>query len=182
MTTEPVEARLAQLNQAKALVQADPSYFPQIVLGVLPVLLDPELELRKWVSDFLLTAFSSLQMPAEEKQNLALQLVGKLAQAMLSEASSAVQKCYIQVATLLYPLIFSHVYVVIPCHAYTPERLTRRRWSLGMPSPISNKSFSHSGNLPRRVFGYVASSSLSGYCFVKPTQSKTQGFVYLSTV
>lgn len=178
MGTESVEARLAQLNQAKALVSVDTSYLPQIILGVLPVLLDPEVELRKWVSDFLLSAFSSFQVSTQEKRDLALQLVGQLSQAMQNETSTAIHKGYIQLATLIYPLIFAYVFVKFLTFSNIQGLQILRPKNRGRTLPVSRRAFYPNGIAPRKEFVYAALNLRNEYFYVRPIPRRILGFVF----
>lgn len=109
MTEDSVTIRLTQLAQAKSLVDGDPSYFPQIVIGVLPVFVDQEVRLRRWVADFVLLAFSSPLLPQTEKCDLGLKIVEQLSSSIVTEEDLVVRKCFVQVCTILYPLLFQHM-------------------------------------------------------------------------
>lgn len=109
MTDVALSARLAQLEQARSLVEADATYFPQIVVGVLPVFDDPFVELRRWVSDFVLVALSSRKLTTEDKQDLALKCLEKLSMSTISEDDTTTAKNFIQISTIIYPLVFRHV-------------------------------------------------------------------------
>ncbi|CCG81695.1 Putative uncharacterized protein [Taphrina deformans PYCC 5710] len=109
MADQALAARSAQLEQAKALVEADASYFPQIVVGVLPVFDDPFVELRRWVADFVLLAMSSRKLGTEDKQELALKCLEKLSDSTANEQDITTAKSFIQITTIIYPIVFRHV-------------------------------------------------------------------------
>lgn len=109
MVEDALASRLAQLNQARTLVDHDASYFPQIVIGVLPVFTDSAVELRRWVADFVLVAFSSTKLSLEDKQDLALKCLDKLTSSIISETDPTTSKSFIQISAAVYPLLFRHV-------------------------------------------------------------------------
>lgn len=104
-----LSSRLGQLNQAKALVETDPTYFPQIVVGVLPVFVDPEVELRRWVAEFVMLAFSSTNLDHRQKQDLAIKSIERLSHATIVETDIVALKCFIQTSTTVYPLLFQYM-------------------------------------------------------------------------
>lgn len=109
MVDSALEARLLQLQQARALVDSDPSYFPQIVVGVLPVFHDASTELRRWVADFVQLAFTSVKLGTQEKQELAITCLDQLVNALSTEKDISTSKSFIQTSSLMYPLLFRHV-------------------------------------------------------------------------
>lgn len=109
MTDDALKARLLQLQQARTLVDSDPSYFPQIVVGVLPVFHDASVELRRWVADFVQLAFTSAKLGVQEKQSLAITCLDQLISALTSETDISATKSFIQISSLIYPLLFRHV-------------------------------------------------------------------------
>lgn len=102
-------SRMTQMNQARDLAKSDPSYIPQIVSGVLPFFNDSEQEVRFWVSDFLADVFCGSQLSASDKENLALQCFAKLVDVITIEKSVRITKSFIQLFTVLYPILFRHV-------------------------------------------------------------------------
>lgn len=111
MVDSALASRLAQLDQAKLLVESDASYFPQIVIGVLPVFTDDSIELRRWVASFVLTAFSSPKLSAQDKHDLALKVIEKMSAAVVAEQDISICKCYAQISSIIYPMLFQHVCV-----------------------------------------------------------------------
>lgn len=110
MVEEALTSRINQLNQARSLVESDPSYFPQIVVGVLPVFNDAAVELRYWVAEFVASAFTSNYLSASEKENLASKCLDRLTAALAAETNIQVMKSFIQLSSALYPILFRHVY------------------------------------------------------------------------
>ncbi|ORY81893.1 hypothetical protein BCR37DRAFT_379792 [Protomyces lactucae-debilis] len=104
-----VASRLKQLQQAKDLVDNDPSFFTQIVVGLLPLTSDPEVVVQRWVADFLLQAFSSVQLDTEAKLDLSLKCLETLCTLMVQGRDVPTTKSVIQAATIAYPLLFRHV-------------------------------------------------------------------------
>jgi symplekin len=109
-----VESRLKQLQQAKDLVDNDASFFGQIVTGLLPLTNDPEVIVRRWVADFLLQAFSSIKLDMPAKLDLALKCLETLCTLMVQQQDVPTTKSVMQASTLVYPLLFRHLYVALP--------------------------------------------------------------------
>lgn len=109
MVDHEMSSRLLQLNQARALVETDPSYYQQIVVGVLPVFDDVAADLRRWVADFVLSALSNSKLTALEREDLALKCLTRLSEALAKEKDDQVSKCFIQLSSAMYPLLFRHV-------------------------------------------------------------------------
>ncbi|RMZ02261.1 hypothetical protein D0862_06089 [Hortaea werneckii] len=112
---QPTSAVLAQLNQARDIVLATPSVYPQVVPGVLCVVgASAALELRRWGAEFLAETFASPVLPADEKQKLSLVILDIL-RGYLSrkeergeEEDGQVIKSTVQCAASVYPLVFRH--------------------------------------------------------------------------
>lgn len=154
MVDNALAARLAQLNQAKSLVEADASYFPQIVVGVLPVFSDPAVELRRWASDFVLLAFSSRKLPLEDKEDLALKCLEKLAKSIPTEKDVTTAKGFIQISTIIYPLVFRHMYATeaLPGKtAYFIVHITLKVLCNGINCQHLRLRWLHSGTRQKRV-------------------------------
>lgn len=106
---------IPQLNQARELALGQPSVYPQVVPGVLPVIGPSQhLALRRWGADFLAETFASAVIEAEEKQRLSLLVLDTL-KSYLSrkeevgeEEDPSVVKASVQCAASVYPLVFRH--------------------------------------------------------------------------
>ncbi|KAI7009068.1 hypothetical protein KC355_g6699, partial [Hortaea werneckii] len=112
---QPTSAVLAQLNQAREIVLATPSVYPQVVPGVLCVVgASAALELRRWGADFLAETFASPVLPADEKQKLSLVILDILRgylnrkEERGEEEDGQVIKSTVQCAASVYPLVFRH--------------------------------------------------------------------------
>ncbi|EWC45969.1 hypothetical protein DRE_04762 [Drechslerella stenobrocha 248] len=107
-----VKDKIAQLNQARSLVLQDSQFYPDILKGILPVIVAPSsvIELRRWGSEFLAETFSSPLLAAQKKQELALTCLGPLI-TLLGELETGILKNVIQCSSSIYPLIFRYI-----CH------------------------------------------------------------------
>lgn len=112
MTSGDVKTKLEHLNQAKNLALNDPNFYPDILKGILPVIVasDGAIELRRWGSDFLAETFSSPQITSQTKQELALTCLEHLL-TLLNELETGILKNVIQCSSSIYPLIFRYI-----CH------------------------------------------------------------------
>ncbi|KAF3938496.1 Symplekin [Dactylella cylindrospora] len=110
-----VKDKIWQLNQARALVLQDPTYYPDILNGILPIIVAPSsvIELRRWGSDFLAETFSSPLLAVQKKQELALTCLTPL-MTLLGEMETGILKNVIQCSSSIYPLIFRYI-----CHNKT---------------------------------------------------------------
>ena len=99
-----------QLNAARILALSDASTYPQIVLGVLPIIgPTAALELRRWGADFLAETFASPTLEESEKQRLSLQTLHTLKDLLeIPGEDTGVIKSVVQAATSVYPLVFKH--------------------------------------------------------------------------
>ncbi|KAJ6257719.1 hypothetical protein Dda_7507 [Drechslerella dactyloides] len=105
-----VKDKIAQLNQARSLVLQDSKFYPDILKGILPVIVAPSsvIELRRWGADFLAETFSSPLLTAQKKQELALTCLGPL-MTLLGELETGILKNVIQCSSSIYPLIFRYI-------------------------------------------------------------------------
>ncbi|KAF3909175.1 Symplekin [Orbilia brochopaga] len=110
-----VKDKIAQLNQARSLVLQDSKFYPDILKGILPVIVAPSsvIELRRWGAEFLAETFSSPLITGQKKQELALTCLGPL-MTLLSELETGILKNVIQCSSSIYPLIFRYI-----CHNKT---------------------------------------------------------------
>lgn len=107
-----VEGQIAQLNQAKLLVDKDPAFYPQIIDGILPIASSNEKQIRAWVADFLNTTFAEARVPLKTRQDLALQgVVGAISILLEERDDVTILKDAISCSASLYPLIFHYVCV-----------------------------------------------------------------------
>lgn len=107
-----------QLSAARDIVLRDPTIYPQVVPGVLPVIgATTPVEQRRWGADFLAETFASPVVNAEEKQKMCVNttlldtLKGYLNRKvdMGEEEDPSVVKSAVQCAASVYPLVFRHV-------------------------------------------------------------------------
>nr|OQO31205.1 hypothetical protein B0A51_01584 [Rachicladosporium sp. CCFEE 5018] len=107
-----------QLSSARDICLRDPSIYPQVIPGVLPVVgRATPVEQRRWGADFLAEAFASPVFSAEQKEKvigsssvmstLKSYLCRKLE--LGQEEDPAVVKSAVQCAASVYPLVFRHV-------------------------------------------------------------------------
>ena len=110
-TATSVTDQLAQLEGARNLVLSDSHHYPQIVLGILPIIgTVARLELRRWGANFLAETFANPTFPVVQKEDLALKILIHLRD--LLEASgqdAAVVKSVVQTAASIYGLVFRRV-------------------------------------------------------------------------
>jgi symplekin len=105
--TLSIDEQIKQLDDARRLVLSDPSYYPRIIQGILPII-NPEaiVELKRWVAQFLAEGFSSPQLPAQQKEALALIVLDTL-KALLENVQEdvVVLQSIVQTAASIYPLV-----------------------------------------------------------------------------
>ncbi|CAG8409833.1 unnamed protein product [Penicillium salamii] len=109
--TPDVSDQIAQLNAARSLVLGDAAFYPQIVNGILPIVgASTRLQLRRWGANFLAETFSSPVLAAEQKEQLApnvLQTIREIFE--LPETDTAVLQSLVQASASLYPIVFRHI-------------------------------------------------------------------------
>lgn len=108
---QSVAHQLARLEAARRLVLGDPSFYPQIVQGILPIIgANARVELRRWGADFLAEAFASPVLVAVQKQDLSLSVLDTL-RAMLADPAEdvAVLKSVVQASASIYALVVCHM-------------------------------------------------------------------------
>ncbi len=85
-----VAEQIAQLDQARLLVAQDPSFYPQIIAGILPIASSAEPSIRGWVAGFLDATFSNESLNLKTRQDLVLQgVLGTLTTLLASHGKSA---------------------------------------------------------------------------------------------
>ena len=108
---------IGQLNSARDIVLRDPTIYPQVVPGVLPVIgPSTALEQRRWGADFLAETFASPVVSGEDKEKMCIgsgvldTLRGYLnrKEDMGQDEDPAVVKSAVQCAASIYPLVFRH--------------------------------------------------------------------------
>jgi symplekin len=108
---------IKQLNSARDIVLRDPTIYPQVVPGVLPVIgPSTTLEQRRWGADFLAETFASPVVSGEDKEKMCIgsgvldTLRGYLnrKEDMGQDEDPAVVKSAVQCAASIYPLVFRH--------------------------------------------------------------------------
>ena len=118
--------QLSQLNAARQIVLSDPSLYPQIVSGILPIIgANARYELRRWGAEFLAETFGSPAISAKMKEQMAitaLQSLNELLEIPGGEDTD-VLKGVIQASASVYGLIFKYMYV----QPLTPCPVVRRR-------------------------------------------------------
>lgn len=104
----PVDKQIGQLNDARRLVLGDPSYYPQIIQGILPIAAPgSRVELRRWVADFLAETFASPTIAPQQKETMSIQVLRQL-KTMIEDPQedAAVVKSVVQAAASIYPHVF----------------------------------------------------------------------------
>ncbi|BFZ53715.1 hypothetical protein PYCC9005_000745 [Savitreella phatthalungensis] len=107
--TDGVRDRIAQLDQAKALVRSNVAYLQQILVGVLPIALQPDPELREWIADFLLWAINDLGLDSAAAQTTSIAVLPTLVQSLSNRSPSKVLRKFVQVATCVQPFVFTYL-------------------------------------------------------------------------
>ncbi|RDW84359.1 hypothetical protein BP6252_01949 [Coleophoma cylindrospora] len=100
--------QIKQLNDARKLVLGDPTFYPQIVQGVVPISgKGSRLEMRRWGADFLAETFAMPTIPPSEKESLSLFVLESIKD-MLEDPTEdpGVIKSLVQTAASIYPLVF----------------------------------------------------------------------------
>lgn len=108
-----VEQQIKQLEEARKLVLSDPSHYPSIIRGILPIIgPSASVEFRRWGADFLAETFASPTLPSSEKEPLSLTVLETL-KSMIENPheDSSVVKSIVQAAASIYPLVFRWMYV-----------------------------------------------------------------------
>ncbi|KAI5789153.1 hypothetical protein EDC01DRAFT_717765 [Geopyxis carbonaria] len=103
-----IELQVKQLGEARNLVLKDPAYWPQVLQGVLPIITNPVVEVRRWGADFLAETFSTPVLDTRVKHELALLCLDSLRQ-LSEENEASILKSVVQCSASLYPIIFRHI-------------------------------------------------------------------------
>ena len=106
-----VEHQIEELEKAKALLDVDSSYYPQIVEGVLPIAQHSDVRIRQWVVNLLVAAFTTSTISNEVKERL-VTLCGSTFESFLEESDSHIVTRTIQCVSCIYPLIFRKMYEI----------------------------------------------------------------------
>lgn len=108
-TPDALVDQIAQLNAARNLVLGDAAFYPQIVIGILPIVgVKARLELRRWGAEFLAETFSSPALAVAQKEKLSgavLQMIREIV-VDLPEDDTTVLKALVQTVACLYPVVF----------------------------------------------------------------------------
>ncbi|KAG8530783.1 uncharacterized protein KY384_004140 [Bacidia gigantensis] len=104
--------QIKQLNDARGIVLSNPTLYPQIVGGILPIIgANARLELRRWGADFLAETFASPVVASKAKEQMAimaLQLLRELLE-MPGGDDTAVMKGVVEASASIYPSIFKYI-------------------------------------------------------------------------
>lgn len=102
---------LAQVNTARDLALSNPTYYPAILPGVLPIISgNAALDVQRWGADFLAETFAAPTWSPDEKAKNAPVVLPVLKEFVESQ-DTAVLKSSIQAASCIYPLVYRHMYV-----------------------------------------------------------------------
>ncbi|KAL9111334.1 MAG: hypothetical protein Q9227_004211 [Pyrenula ochraceoflavens] len=103
--------QMTQLEGARKLVLGDSHHYPQIVIGILPIISsNARLELRRWGAEFLAESFANPTFPVAQKEDLSTKVLIHIRD--LLEAPSqdtGVVKILVQAAASIYGLVFRRV-------------------------------------------------------------------------
>lgn len=102
-----IEEQIKQLDDARKLMLSDATYYSQIIPGLLPLTnRDARIELKRWVADFLAETFASPQLPAQQKEKLALTVLDTLRSLVENpHEDPIVVESVVQTAASIYPLV-----------------------------------------------------------------------------
>ena len=109
--------QLSQLSAARQIVLSDPSLYPQIVSGILPIIgANARYELRRWGAEFLAETFGSPAISAKLKEQMAISALQTLKELLEIPGGedTDVLKGVVQASASVYGLIFKYMYVRAP--------------------------------------------------------------------
>lgn len=108
--------QIHQLNAARNLVLGDANFYLQIVQGILPIIgANARLELRRWGAEFLAETFASPMLAPTQKEKISLMVLSTLKDWLeIPGEDTAVVKSVVQAAASVYPIVFRHMYVLLP--------------------------------------------------------------------
>lgn len=104
---ENVENDLMHLEQAKALVERDSTFYPQIIQGLTAVSERQSLPLQKWVANFLEDIFMSTKIARDKKEEYARIALPSLL-ALIKVENDPLFKTVISCCASIYSLIFAY--------------------------------------------------------------------------
>ncbi|ODQ52290.1 hypothetical protein SAICODRAFT_132914 [Saitoella complicata NRRL Y-17804] len=107
-TALPVADQITQLNAAREISDRDPAFYPTIVEGILPIAVKPEIELRRWIAEYLSNAFASPKLDDGAKLSLGLKCL-KTLQAFVNEDDTVLLKSSIQACASIYHIVFGYI-------------------------------------------------------------------------
>ncbi|BFZ62238.1 hypothetical protein YB2330_003325 [Saitoella coloradoensis] len=107
-TALSVNDQITQLNAAREISDRDPAFYPTIVEGILPIAGKPEIELRRWIAEYLSTAFASPKLDDGAKLSLGLKCLETL-QAFVNEEDTVLLKSTIQACASIYHIVFGYI-------------------------------------------------------------------------
>lgn len=98
-----IQDQIRQLDQVKTLVAQDPSHYPDIVRGILPIANQSNISLRRWCSAFLVDAFTSVSLDIEKKKLLTLDCIDAII-SLLNDDDFQIQKSLVTLSSTVYGL------------------------------------------------------------------------------
>lgn len=108
MATSP--SVIAQLEQARKIVLADPSHYPDIVTGITNIIGSRSaVEAQRWGSSFLAETFASPVVSGTTKEKMSVEAITLLQDWLENQGDEAVLRSAIQMTASIYPYIFRHV-------------------------------------------------------------------------
>ena len=108
--------QLSQLSAARQIVLSDPTLYPQIVSGILPIIgASARLELRIWGAEFLAETFASPAIAANVKEQMGISALQTLKELLeLPGEDTSVLQGVVQASASIYGLVFKYMYVGTP--------------------------------------------------------------------
>ena len=105
--------QLAQLEKARQIVLGDAALYPQVVIGILPIVgANARLELRRWGAKFLAETFGSPVFASTPKESSAVGVLGILKDLLeIPGEDAGVVKDVVQTAASIYDLVFRYMCV-----------------------------------------------------------------------
>ena len=114
--------QIAQLNEARSIVAKQPSLYPEIIAGILPIASSSDQHIQRWVAEFLDASFRDEKLPSDQKLALGLSGVLKTVNLLLDRKDDEqIMRNMISCSTTLYSLMFYHL-----CTKNTSDRATWR--------------------------------------------------------
>jgi len=103
-------AAIPQLEQARKIVLADPSHYPDIVTGITPIIgSGAALEVQRWGADFMAETFASPIITGTMKEKMCTAVIATLKDWLENQKDEAVLRSAIQASASIYSYVFRFV-------------------------------------------------------------------------